>query len=342
MMLGKAIKMHVSYKQNGWPNKPGFRYLPVLVVVLFASICAGQEPPAVPRVDGAIQQQLDEAASRIAGVPTYDLQYRVVPGEEYRWSVEHTANSRVAQQKQTTDTSMRSTATKTWKILRVDSVGNITLTHSVDSMRLWQRVGEQDPVSYDSQTDSEVPAIFRQVAEMRGKPLATITVTPQGQETFRDSEHLMPQLGYGHATIPLPEGSIAIGQRWHTPQQWRVRNEDGISRMIHGRTSYELRKVLDGQAYITFQTEVLTPLENDHMRAQLMHYLSRGYVVFDLKRGLISMREVEWDCKVQGHVSPDSFMHHTAKLTEKLLIEIKPAVATPRSGADANTPVTDR
>ncbi len=285
---------------------------------------------------------LDRAAVRLVGETTYELRYRMVPGDEYRWSVEHAANSRVAQHRQSTDTSMRSVAIKTWRILRSDSLGNMTLTHSVDSMRLWQRVGDQEPVSYDSQTDADPPPIFRQVAEMRGKPLATITVTPRGEETFRDSEHLMLQLGYGHATIPLPDGPIAVGQRWQAAQQWRVRNEDGIARLIQGRTRYELKKVAGDQAFIAFQTEALTPIASDHIRAQLMHHLSRGYVVFDIKRGLISLREIEWECKVQGHVSPDSFMHYTAKLTEKLLHEIKPAVATPRTGATGNTPVSDR
>ena len=88
---------------------------------------------------------------------------------------------------------------------------------------------------------------------------------------------------------------------------------------LKARINYELTKVVDGQAYISFRTEILTPVENDQIRSQLLQKLSKGYAAFDIAKGRLSKKEIEWNEKVQEFSGPDSLLHYVGKMTERLV-----------------------
>ena len=97
-------------------------------------------------------------------------------------------------------------------------------------------------------------------------------------------------------------------------------DEDGRTLYLKAQTAYELLKVKAGRAYISFATQILTPVESQKVKSQIMQQKTKGIVVFDIAKGRPVHKEVEWNEKVQGFQGPDSFLQYIGKLTEKLTV----------------------
>lgn len=295
-------------------------FIALFVVLIATPVCIGQGIKTERREIGSFGgvEKARQAAKKIADTQEYELQYKFIQGEEVRWTVEHSATTKtqIAGTKETT--SSRSKSTKLWKVSSIDKLGNITFVHSVEHSNLWQKIGEEDPVLYDSDTDTEVPQEFAGASEMIGKPLAIVTITPTGKVKDRKSSFEQMEIGIGDICISMPEKPVAAGYRWFVPAEFNASDEDGKRLKLKARLYYELEKVVDGQAYISFRTEVLTPIESDQVRSQLLQKLNKGYLAFDIAKGRLTKREVEWNEKVQEFSGVDSFLHYIGKMTENL------------------------
>ena len=95
-------------------------------------------------------------------------------------------------------------------------------------------------------------------------------------------------------------------------------DENRKSIRLKARISYELSKVENNNAFISFRTEVLTPIKSEKIRSTIMQQMTDGYVVFDIKRGYPILRHVEWDEKAQGFEGADSLLTYVGRATEKL------------------------
>lgn len=304
-----------------------------LTALLSGGWAAGQEPqipeaekinrPAesngTPRKDVDVEALLDKAANAAAAQQQYELKYRLRKGELLRWQVEHTATTKTHMANETEEMSSRSKSVRCWKVVNVDSKGNMIFEHSIESLEAWEQVGETEPIAYNSLTDETPPPYYESTAEKLGRTLATLTVAPSGQIINRQSNLDTADFGMGDVLIPMPDKPIAVGHRWSVPKQFQAENEEGEIQQFAARVVYELQKVIDGQAYLTFKTEVLTPLNSEKAHSQLLSKLSRGVAVFDLERGLIVQRTIEWNEKVQGFEGADSLLQYLAKLNERLL-----------------------
>ena len=154
---------------------------------------------------------------------------------------------------------------------------------------------------------------------MIGKPLAIVTITPTGKVVDRKSSFDQLEFGIGDICVPLPERPVSVGYRWYVPTEFNATDEDGKRIKLKARLHYTLQKVVDNQAYVAFKTEILTPVENDQIRSQLLQKLNKGYLAFDLAKGRLSKREVEWNEKVQEFSGVDSFLHYIGKMTENIV-----------------------
>ena len=282
-----------------------------VITILFASVvsCA-QETSSVKRAQ--------DAAQKLVAGQKYNLQYKFDRDEEIRWKVEHVATTKTQMAGNSTSTSSRTKSTKLWKISSIDKLGNITFVHSVEDSDLWQKIGEEDPVFYNTKSKAEVPKEFSYAAEMVGKPLAILTISRSGKVVDRKSSFKQLDFGVGDICVPMPEKPIPVGHRWFVPTEFSATDPDGKRLQLKSRINYELNKVVDGQAYISFRTEILTPIENDQIRSQLLQKLSKGYVVFDIEKGRLSKKEIEWNEKVQEFSGPDSLLHYIGKMTEQI------------------------
>jgi len=95
-------------------------------------------------------------------------------------------------------------------------------------------------------------------------------------------------------------------------------DENSKNIRLKSRINYQLSKVENNNAFITFRTEVLTPIRSEKVRSTIMQQMTDGYIVFDIKRGYPILRHVEWDEKAQGFEGADSFLTYVGRVTEKV------------------------
>ncbi len=288
---------------------------------------------AQSKTDESVSELISRATKNANSKQKFQLAYKMQKGQELRWTVEHVASTKTQIAGESEATSSRSQSTKLWKVSSVDSLGNMTFVHTVESVNMWQRIGESEPVTYNSLTDKEVPLEYDSVTSKIGKPLAVITVSPDGQVLDRKTSMDQPHFGVGDITTPLPKEEIAIGYRWFVPTTLTAKDEEGRNQQLKARVQFELSNVKLPNAFISFRTEILTPVQSDKIRSQIMQQLTKGYIVFDMDRGLPVQKEVEWDEKVQGYEGPDSYLNYVGKLTEKFIVGNSSAPLAPVGNA---------
>lgn len=284
----------------------------------FSGKSLGAMPLPVQEVDQTAER-IRRASKNISDRQTYRLAYQLEKDEVLQWDVEHVASTKTRMAGETEETASRSVSRKVWQVSSVDSLGNMTFVHRIDAIDMWQKIGDDPPIAYNSRTDKEPPAEYEATAEKLKKPLAVITITPDGQVKDRKTSLPGVRFGVGDITIPLPDQPIAVGQKWSTPTTLSATDEHGRNLELKARLAYELVKVAEGKAYIQFRTEVLTPVESDKVKSQIMQQKTKGFVVFDIQRGLPVRKEVEWNETVQGFEGADSFIEYLGKMTEKLV-----------------------
>ena len=281
---------------------------------LFASTAVSQDDTE-PR---SVSEQLEAARER-ATTNDYELRYQFTVNEVIRTRVTHlvTIETRMSGISQTAQT--RSISVKIWRIVAVDERGSITLVNSIDSVNMWQQGSGQVAITYNSETDEEPPLVFQQVADSIGVPISTITISRRGKILTRE-DHLEQAGGdMGGLTVPLPEGRVKVGDVWTDPTQIRVPLKDGRVRIIRVRQRYELKDVSTGVATIDVRTEVLSPLNDPWIEAQLVQRMQNGTVRFDIDAGRLISRQMDMDETVIGFSGDDSTMNYLARFTEEPL-----------------------
>jgi hypothetical protein len=265
-----------------------------------------------------LSQQLQAAARQVANSQSHTFAYRATVGETLRWKVTHlvTVDTKIRGSEQSAKT--RSASTKSWRVTGVDDEGNITFVYMVDEVDMWQSVTGRQEIRYNSRTDSMPPREYEAASKSVGVPLATVTIDRFGRVVKRDSEQSQFNPGLGELTIPFPEKEMKVGARWNVPDEIRIRLEDGRVQRVQTRQAYTLEKVETGVATIGIKTEVLTPVDDPKVHAQLVQRLTQGSVKFDLDAGRLIARQMDLDETVIGFSGPDSVMQYLARLTDEL------------------------
>lgn len=249
---------------------------------------------------------------------TYLLRYRLQAGEQLVTQVTHHSETQTMISGASEDSSARTSSIKVWEVQSVDDSGNMTFEYRIDQVEISQTIADETS-SYNSQTDSQAPAVFQQVAESVAKPLATITIDPTGELVRRDRDFNVPFLGIGEITIALPREAVAVGAQWHVARDLRLRLDKRKYKMIKVRELYCLEKVSAGVATISIATQPLTPIHDPAVEAQLIQQLSKGTIKFDIDSGRLLSKRLDWSEKVFGFQGPESSMRYGAQWTEELL-----------------------
>ena len=251
-----------------------------------------------------------------------ELRYKLRQGESLVSKVTQFAETKTKIADHNEDSSSRTTSFKVWEVESVNAEGEMTFVYSIRSVSLAQSIGDSEELTYNSETDTEVPDIFKKVAETIAKPLATITINPRGQVVNRDNELQTPQMGIGELTIPLPADAVAIGGQWNVPRDIRVKLESGAFKTIKVRELYTLEKVSAGVATIRIETQPLTPVNDPAVEAQLIQQLSKGSIKFDVDRGRLISKKLAWKDEVVGFRGPDTSLRYDAEWAEELQPEM--------------------
>jgi hypothetical protein len=250
---------------------------------------------------------------------TYLLRYQFAKGEQVEWKVVHLGTTETKIQGNTQTSKSRSVSTKAWQVSDVDAKGNFTFSHSVTNVNMWQQLSDRPEVRYNSETDTEIPAEYQQVAKTVGIPLATVTISPKGDIVAREGSEANESFGVGGIVMLLPEKPVKAGSRWYEPSELHTRLPDGRVKKIKIRKNYQLEKVQTGVATISVKTEVLTPVDDPRIESQLVQQLTDGTIKFDVDAGRVISKEMNWDETVVGFNGADSMMKYLARFTEELL-----------------------
>lgn len=267
-------------------------------------------------------------SGNIAAQTGYKLQYKLQPGERIVTKVTHFADTRAKMSDHEEISASRTTSEKVWEVTSVNAEGEMTFVYRINSVNLAQRVGDEEEQKYNSETDTEVPDMFKTVAETVAKPLATVTINSQGQVVSRDNDTKAPTLGMGDLTIPLPETEVKLGGNWSVPREVRVKSKNGIYKKIKVRELYTLNKVSAGVATIRIVTQPLTPVTDPSIEAQLIQQLSEGEIKFDISAGRLISKRLDWSDEVVGFEGPETYLRYDAKFVEELVSAKRTAATT--------------
>ena len=165
-------------------------YAPSFNALIFGALTLGVFP-------------LASVGSAQAPAEEFTLRYKLRPGEQLVSKVVHFAETRTKMSDHHESSSSRTITEKVWEVSDVNAKGEMTFEYRINAVELAQSVGDGEELSYNSVTDKQPPDVFKRVAETVAKPLAVVTINPQGQVLQRNSDLKNPQLGMGVPTIRI-------------------------------------------------------------------------------------------------------------------------------------------
>jgi hypothetical protein len=290
----------------------------ILVILLTACVVAAARgddaPPKSDKPAKDLAAELDKAKDKLA--PTYLLAYKFAPGDEVRTKVVHlvTVETKIKGATQTAKT--RTVSTKLWRIREINEQGQIIFEHVVEHVDMWNSVSGRAEVRFDSASGEKPPPGYETVAQSVGKVLATVTMDQHGRVIARTNTQPMFNPGIGELSIPFPNTAIKIGTTWSIPDEIKMKLEDGTFKKVQTKQAYKLVHVENELATISVDTQVLTPVNDPKVQAELVQRLQHGTIQFDLASGRLYKKQMDMDEEVFGFNGADSHMQYLARLTE--------------------------
>lgn len=295
---------------------------------------AGPRQATPPTAGAAPARSANTPAAAPGG--KFRLAHRLQPGEVLRTRTVHVANT-ITRIQGTEDVSESKTVSdKVWEVQSVSADGLMTLEYRIDAVDMSQKQGDKEEITYNSRTDKEVPEMFSRVAETIAGPIAIVTIDPAGKVIERDKQSKAPPLGMGELALPLPAEPVAVGAQWSIPRECRVKLDDSTQKVMKLREQYTLEKVSAGIATIRIQTQPLTPVEEPSVEAQLMQQMSQGVAKFDIDRGRLVSKQLDWDDEVVGFRGAETSLKYSARFTEETVVDEATANTTRAANAPAN------
>lgn len=263
------------------------------------------------------------------------LRYQFAPGETICWDVEHRALVKTTVSGTTQTAETITVSKKVWEIDDVRGDGTCIFRNFVEDIDMIQRVSGRREVRYRTGSSEDPPPGMESVAETVGKPLAEITINDRGE--VLDRKQLVPEAAQaqGPITVLLPEGEIAVGESWTDPLDIELPLPDGRVTRVRAQQKYTLEEVQTGVATISLKTQVLTPIDNPAVEAQLVQRLVDGTIRFDIDAGRVLSQELDVDREVVGFRGDASSLHYTTRFTEELSEKRTSVAAKPDAGSEA-------
>ena len=290
--------------------------LAILTNVSFAQEVAQEK-------DSSISDQIRKFTQRKVDGQKYVLKYKFKKGDVIRWKHDHQTLVETRFEKASDKTSTRARPEYKWEVKNIDSRGTIRFDIEMERIKVLEQQGELDPVLYDSDKQEGVPQSCLAYKERLGRVCSTYSISPNGQliESKSHYNQMKPGGVGNNPVIAFPDKPMAVGHKWDVENMVRAKDEFGIHKQVKLRVRYVLEKVVDGMAHITFTTSLLNPNVDETVRSQIVTHMTRGFIVFDVAKGVITNRETRWDQRVIGYQGAESYMHYIAFRKELLVQE---------------------
>jgi hypothetical protein len=254
---------------------------------------------------------------------------------KYKWEAnqifyfDSTSLMSISTQKDTTaETAMNeSRSFKHYRVISVDPDGNALLELIIDRVKMLARFGENDPLTFDSNSEAAPPPQLRGIRDGIGKPTARVQVSAYG--TLKDVTRLgaaAPGKGAVADNDPsnnfltvLPEMPTEIGGTWSEKIDVRVSVSKELTQNVTILRKFQLDAVEGNIARISMNSTVLTPVKDPMIIGQLIQRTPSAKIVFDIEKGQIVSRETRLDKTEIGVLGPNSSMRAVGEFVEKMV-----------------------
>jgi hypothetical protein len=252
----------------------------------------------------------------------YLLRYRFHAGETLRWSVEHRTLTRTAVSGTAQTAETASSSEKIWRVKQVKPDGSATFEHMVQWVDMRQTLPGGSEIRYDSRTGEKPPVGFEDVAASVGVPISVITIDAKGKILDRQRKQIKGvAANEGQITIPLPDEAVAVGHVWSFPCDIEVPLESGGVKKIRAVQNFQLESVKTGVATIGVSTQIISPVTDPAIEAQVVQREGSGMVRFDVDAGRIIGQQMDVDKHVVGFRGQASSLHYVTRFTEQWIPE---------------------
>jgi len=134
--------------------------------------------------------------------------------------------------------------------------------------------------------------------------------------------------------VPLPTERVAVGDVWNIPKDVPVMLKDKKVKQVKTRQRFKLESVNNGIATLQVESQILSPIHDPQLEAQLIQYDFNGIICFDLESGRIISQQCDLDKRVHGFQGDASTMHYMTRFTEKLLPSSLSSAKRPVAGPE--------
>jgi hypothetical protein len=206
--------------------------------------------------------------------------------------------------------------------------------HRVESIDMRQKLSGRQETHYDSRTDKEVPPIFADAAKQVGVALTEVTIDNRGNVLKRVDRTKRPDgAPTSTITLVLPDKPLSVGESWTVPFDLTV-SVEGTQQILKARHKMTLESVEQNLAVLKNETQILSPVRDPAVEAQIVQAEQSGTLKFDLRTGRIIDQTSALDKEVFGFQGPESKLHYQAEFTESLSDEATAEQARPASDDD--------
>ncbi len=265
-----------------------------------------------------------ESATATETARKYLLRYQWNVGDQLDWEVTHSNRTltKIGTTAENVDTYTHSV--KSWKVEKVDENGMGTVVNSVPWVDMRERREDGTMRTFDSRAEMAPQDGFDTVPESLGRELSRVRISPRGEQIFREDYRattIVQQANQAYVCIIFPEEAISVGHSWTHKYPIYASNRTGSLQRVEMIQRFTLEGVSNGIARIAYSTKILSPIQDQAIRAQLLDRLYEGTFLFDVERGRAILLTERVDQSVLGFRGDVSSLKVSINFTERLLLK---------------------
>jgi hypothetical protein len=246
------------------------------------------------------------------------LVYRYSPGQVLRYEGKRTMTVESTVSGVTQKFSSETESLREWRVASVDSKGNARLIMTI----LWVKVDATEPNGKRFKFDTASEDQRGPLAEIVGKPLLEVTLSPSGQ--IVDLSQSNSDIAAGFVAnvrtllFPVPPTPVAVGTGWQIDLDLPMPPPLGPAEKMRLRQTFRLEKVVESVAQINLATTTVEEIKDRSRLGAIAQYLPSGRIELDLSRGVIRSVDQTVDQTVKDFAGSDSVIQVTGIYREVL------------------------
>lgn len=291
-----------------------------LLVWIVSSVAVGFDGSGISTSRNPVE------AERPFVAPRYRLIYKFRVGQEVYYDSIHSTRISTRKDESIETTQNESKTLKHFRVMSINDKGEAVLDSYLDCVQMSYQFNNHPKVEFNSESTGPVPRGFSDIKLSVGRPLSRLTVDRSGRMisilSLAERDERQSKAASTDKTrnflFELPEEAIEVGHEWVERIPAKVTVSKYLTNTVVLLRKFKLESVENNLATISVKTDLLTPLDDPKLLAQLIQRTPRGSFVFDIDQGLIASRTFITDKSEIGVVGPNSMMRATGQLTETL------------------------